>query len=132
MKPNYVANKSAWECVSFLWIISCILIFPLIILIFRIIAVKKFAMEFYNDKIIIKKGWLNTSEDQMTFMGVTAVSIDKSFWGSICNYGTVKVDCVGQKWDIDTTTYIKNPEGLKHYLQSRMVTAPKSAQFVQM
>ena len=132
MSPNYTAKKSAWECVNFYWIIACILIIPLIVLICRITAVKKFSMEFYDNKIIIKKGWLNTSEDQITFMGVTAVSVQQSFWGSICGYGTVKVDCVGQKWDIATTSYIKNPEALKRYLQTRMVTAPKSNQFVQM
>lgn len=51
MKPEYVARKSACEALSFLWILSCILIIPAVILAFRIVAVKKFRMEFYQDKI---------------------------------------------------------------------------------
>ena len=120
MKPDYVAQKSAWSCVSFLWILSCILIIPLIVLIFRIIAVKKFRLEFYEDKIIIKTGWLNTKKKQMVFMGVTSVSTEQSLWGKIFGYGTVLVDCVG-KWDVRTTEYIQKPNELEEYLQTRIV-----------
>ena len=56
MKPEFVAKKSGWAAVSFLWILGCILLFPLIIvLIFRIITVKHYEIEFYQDKIIIDK-----------------------------------------------------------------------------
>ncbi len=120
MNPNYVAKKSAWSCISFLWILSCILIVPIFIIAFRIITVKKFCLEFYDDKIVIKSGWLNTKKKQMTFMGVTAVEVEKSIWGRICGYGDVLVDCVGN-WDVDLTTYIKNPEKLEEYLQTRIV-----------
>ena len=50
MKPNYVAKKSAWSAVSFLWILSCVLIIPIFIIACRIITVKKFSLEFYDDK----------------------------------------------------------------------------------
>ena len=120
MNPNYVAKKSAWSCISFLWIISCILIVPIFIIAFRIITVKKFCIEFYDDKIVIKSGWLNTKKKQMAFMGVTAVEVEKSIWGHFFGYGDVLVDCVG-KWDVDLTTYIKNPEKLEEYLQTRIV-----------
>jgi uncharacterized membrane protein YdbT with pleckstrin-like domain len=88
--------------------------------------VKKFSLEFYDDKIVIKSGWLNTKKKQMAFMGVTAVSVEKTLWGNIFGYGTVMVDCVG-KWDVNFTTYIKNPEKLEQYLQSRIVNASHSA-----
>ncbi len=122
MKPNYVAEKSAWSVVSFLWILSCILVIPAVILVFRIIAVKKFRLEFYDDKIVIKSGWLNTKKKQMAFMGVTSVEVEKSLWGNLFGYGNVIVDCVG-KWDINFTSYIKKPEKLEQYLQTRIVTA---------
>ncbi len=120
MKPEYVARKSACEALSFLWILSCILIIPAVILAFRIVAVKKFRMEFYQDKIIIHRGWLNQSQKTMVFMGVTSADLEKTLLGSIFNYGTVRVDCVG-KWDVNSTTYIKDPEQLQAYLQSRIV-----------
>ena len=126
MKPNYVAKKSAWSAVSFLWILSCVLIVPIFIVACRIIAVKKFCIEFYDDKIVIKSGWLNTKKKQMTFMGVTAVSVEKSVWGHLFGYGNVIIDCVG-KWDVNFTTYIKNPEKLEEYLQSRIVNAAHAA-----
>ena len=79
MKPNYVAQKSAWSAVSFLWILSCVLIIPIFIIACRIITVKKFSLEFYDDKIVIKSGWLNTKKKQMAFMGVTACRWRKHF-----------------------------------------------------
>ena len=120
MKPDYVAKKSGWSAVSFLWILSCILVIPAIVLVFRIIAAKHYEIEFYQDKIIIKSGWLNKKKKQMVFMGVTSTSTEQSLWGQLCNYGTVIVDCVG-KWDVNSTTYIKNPEKLEAYLQTRIV-----------
>ena len=123
MKPNYVAKKSVWGCVSFLSIIACVLVIPLFVLIFRILATKQFRLEFYNDKIIIKSGLLNKKKKQMVFMGVTSVSVEQSLFGRIFGYGDVIVDCVGT-WDINSTTYIKNPEALEEYLQTRIVKAP--------
>ena len=131
MKPNYVAHKSAWSCVSFLWILACVLVIPLIVLIFRIIAVKHYAIEFYDDKIIIKSGWLNTKKKQMVFMGVTSVSVEQSLWGKMFNYGTVVVDCVG-KWDVNSTAYICNPNALEAYLQTRIVSDRPTAPIVHM
>ena len=130
MKPNYVATKSTWAVWSFLSILLCLLIVPIIVQVFRIITVKKYRIEFYDDKIIVKSGWLNTKTRQMVFMGVTSVSINQTLWGKMCNYGDVNVDCVG-KWDVDTT-YIKKPRELENYLQTRIVRASAHNQFVHM
>lgn len=120
MKPEYVARKSVCEALSFWRIVSCILIIPAIILAFRIIALKHYRLEFYSDKIVIHRGWLNESHQTMVFMGVVTTSLKKSMWGTLFNYGTVIVDCVG-KWDVSSTTYIKNPEKLIAYLEKRIV-----------
>ena len=53
-------------------------IIPIIVQVFRTISAKHYFLEFYDDKIVIKSGWLNTKKKQMTFMGVTAVSVEKS------------------------------------------------------
>ena len=131
MEPNYVARKSAWSCISFLSILACILIIPIFVLVFRIIAAKKFRLEFYDDKIIIKRGWLNTSEEEMVFMGITSMTIKQSIWGKLFKYGTVSVNCVGP-WDVNLTTLILEPEKLKQYLQSRIVAAPAAQPLVHM
>jgi uncharacterized membrane protein YdbT with pleckstrin-like domain len=136
MKLEYVAKKSACSVLSFWRIILCVLIIPIIPLVFRIMAAKEYRLEFYADKIIVRSGFLNKKEETMVFMGVTGVSVSQSFWGQLFNYGTVKVDCVG-KWDVEHTTYIKNPKELQTYLKGRIVktnpvATPAYNQYVQM
>ena len=131
MKPNYVAQKSSWGAVKAWHILLFFLVFPLIVMIFQIIAIRKYRLEFYDDKIIIKSGWLNTKSKVMTFMGVTSTSVEKSVWGSMFHYGTVVVDAVG-KWDVSATTYIKNPEALEEYLQTRIVQINTNNQHIHM
>ena len=128
MKPNYVAKKSVMEVVSFWRSVACILIIPIFVLVFRIIATKKYRIEFYDDKIITCSGLINTTKKQSVFMGVTSTSVKRTLLGRVFNYGDVAVDCVG-KWDVDTT-YIKNPNELEAYLQSRIIQAPQANQFV--
>lgn len=128
MKPNYTATKSAISAISFWGIVSCILIIPIFVLIFKIIAAKKYRIEFYDDKIVTYSGLINTSKKQSVFMGVTSSSINQTLLGHIFNYGDVTVDCVG-KWDVDTT-YIKNPKALDEYLQTKIIETTQSNQFV--
>ena len=127
---NYVAKKSAWSVVTFWSVLACILIIPIAILICRIIAVKKYTMEFYDDKIIIREGLINTHKKQITFMGITGVSVDKGLKGQIFGYGTVHIDCVGKKWDLNEVVGIKAPEKLEAYLQEKIVQVPMSNQIV--
>ena len=128
MKPNYVATKSIAAVLSFWKILSCIFIIPIFFLIFRIIEIKKYRIEFYDDKIITYSGFINTNKKQSVFMGVTSTSIEQTLFGNIFNYGNVTVDCVG-KWDIDTT-YIKKPQELEAYLQTKIIHTPQTNQFI--
>ncbi len=127
MNPNYVAKKSVVTVFSFWGIVSCILIVPIFILVFKILTIKKYKIEFYDDKIIVYSGLFNTSKKQCVFMGVTSTAVEQTLFGKIFNYGDVKVDCVGQ-WDIDTKS-IKNPYELEKYLQSKIIQTPTN-QFV--
>ena len=112
--PNYVATKSAWSAVSFWAIAFSWLIFPLIIMIVRIISIKSERIEFYDTSVVVKKGILNQKERNSTLTSIISVSVNKSLWGRIFGYGDVEIDIVG-RWDINTKG-IKNPEGLKNYL----------------
>ena len=116
MKPNYVAKKSVTSVLSFWLIVFFWLVIPLIIQIARILSVKCYSIEFYDDKIVVKSGVLNKNEVQSVFGGVYSVSVSQSFVGRIFNYGNIKVDCPG-RWDIDTTG-IKDPSALKKYLEN--------------
>ena len=128
MKPNYIAKKSVFAKLSLLKILLCLLIIPLIVLIFQIIILKKFRIEFYDDKIITYSGWLNVTRKQMTFMGVVFTTVHQSMIGQIFNYGNVNVDCVGT-WDVDLT-YIKKPKKLEEYLRSKIISVPTTNQFI--
>jgi len=128
MEPNYIARKSAISVLSFWRIVSCVLIIPLFVLIYRIIEVKKYRIEFYDNKIITYSGIINTTKKQSVFMGVTSTNVSQGLFGHIFNYGDVNVDCVG-KWDIDTKN-IKKPAELENYLQTKIIQAQQSNQFV--
>lgn len=128
MKPNYVATKSVCSVLSFWGIVSCILIIPIFVLIYKIIAIKQYRIEFYDDKIVTYSGLLNTSKKQCVFMGVTSTNVNQSLFGHMFHYGDVVVDCVG-KWDVDTS-YIKNPDELEAYLQTKIIHAPQTNQFI--
>ena len=115
MTPNYVAKKSIAASLSFWLILFFWLVIPLIIQISRILKAASYSIEFYDNKIVTKSGVLNKNENQCVFSRVYSVSLYRTFFGRILNYGNVKVDCPGV-WDIDTTE-IKNPLELKKFLE---------------
>lgn len=125
MQPEYVAKKSILPAFSFRRVILFFLIVPLIMIICEVIKLKKDVIEFYDGKIVCKKGVFSKSETTTVFMGVYAVNIEQSYFGKIFNYGNVKVDAVG-KWDINSTG-IENPKELKAYLENFVKQTAQSA-----
>lgn len=129
MQPEYVAKKSILPAFRFWRNILFFLIVPLIMIIYDIIKLKNEVIEFYDGKIVCKKGVFSKSETTTVFMGVYAVNIEQSYFGKIFNYGNVKVDAVG-KWDINSTG-IENPKELKAYLENFVKqTAQSTVKFV--
>ena len=118
MEPNYVAKKSAVSVLSFWLILFFWLVIPLIIQIARILSAKCYTLEFYDNKVVTKSGVLNKSENQTVFSKVYSVSLSQTLFGRMFGYGNITVDCPGA-WDIDTCG-IKNPAGLKKYLESHI------------
>lgn len=116
MQPNYVAKKSAWTAVSIWTILLCWLIFPVIVMIFKIIALKAESIEFYDQKVVQRSGIIAKRERQSLLTNVTSVSVNQSVLGRIFNYGDVQVDLIG-KWDINTNG-ISNPHKLKEFLEN--------------
>ncbi len=119
MNVEYVAKKSAWGAVTLFSVLFCWLIIPLLIMIFRIIAIKSFSIEFYHDYIITKSGVFSKKEQRTSFMGVVCVNMEQSLMGRIFKYGTLRVDIVG-KHDF-TLDKIADPKDLKQYLETRTV-----------
>ena len=62
---------------------------------------------------------LSRSERKVIYHGAYSISLDQSFFGRIFGYGNLMVDAVG-KWDINLNC-IKDPEGVKRYLEKTLV-----------
>ena len=120
MKPEYVAKKSIVKAFTPLTVLFLALIFPIFVILYRILAIKCESFEFYSDHVIHKRGVLNKHEDRKPFFRVNGVSFNQSLLGSICDYGNLVVDATG-KWDIRLEG-IKKPRALKAYLEGRGVT----------
>lgn len=118
MHPNYIVKKSIIPVLNLWLILFFWLVIPLIIQVLRIVTVKQFTVEFYDHKVVTRAGLFRKWETQVVFMGVNSVSVSQSLLGQIFGYGDVRVDCRG-KWDVDTYG-IKNPKGLKTYLEKRI------------
>ncbi len=121
---RYKAVRSA--CFQFRFFL-CVLLFLLgilpgvIYIIYKNITAHSCTIEFYDDKVISRSGVFNKQENESVFKGVLSVSINKTFFGGIFNYGDVKADLTGK--NNMTLTGVKNPDGLKQYLQSRKIEA---------
>lgn len=148
--PNYVVKMSVWKVLKIwkLIVIAGLIfgglvlptslnligsaktlgtILPIVIgalwflkLICKIISNACISIEFYNDKIVQKRGVFSRYEKQSAFFGVKTVSIYKTFRARIFGYGDVIMDNFGGE-DLDLDTYgIRRPEALKKYLESVM------------
>ena len=115
VKPNYVMKKSAWSVVRPWHILLFFLVIPLIIMIIKIINIKDESISFYNNKVVQRYGIFSKNEKTTIMTPVLSVTVKQTFWGRICNYGTVYIDVVG-KWDIQMRG-IKRPWQAKEYLE---------------
>ena len=116
VKPNYVMKKSAWSVVRPWHILLFFLVIPLIIMIIKIINIKDESISFYNNKVVQRYGIFSKNEKTTIMTPVLSVTVKQTFWGRICNYGTIYIDVVG-KWDIQMRG-IKRPWQAKEYLES--------------
>ncbi len=119
MEPNFVANKSIWSEYGgriTLCVLLCWLIVPIFLIIYMIIKAKRFRLEFYDQRVVMRSGVFNTEEKQALLTNIIGVRISRSLGGNLFNYGDVFVDIVGH-WNIDTTA-IKYPKQLKAFLES--------------
>lgn len=116
VKPNYVMKKSAWSVIRPWHLLLFFLIVPLIIMIVKIINIKDDKILFYNNKVVQQSGVFSKYEKTNVLTRVLSVTVKQTFWGRLFNYGTVKVDVVGE-WDINMSG-VKDPMGAKAFLET--------------
>ena len=148
--PNYVVKMSAWKVIKLwkLALIAALVIVGLVLpgalgltgmlatvvtivpialgalwllkLICKLISNGCVAIEFYDDRIVQKRGVFRRWEKQTAFFGVKAVSIFKTFRARLFGYGDIVIDNFGgDELDVGTVG-IKKPEKLKKYLEGVM------------
>lgn len=118
MNCNYVAKKSAWSALTPLTVLFFWLIIPLFVIIARVISVKAYSLEFYDDYIIEHSGVINKHEKRIAFAGVVAVNLEQTLIGRMCNYGTLAIDVIGAH-DLCLKDIAK-PKDLKEYLETKL------------
>lgn len=96
----------------------------LAVILFTFFEAKMFKIEIYTDKIKMYSGIFNRKEHNALMTPILSVNIEQSIWGQIFNYGNIRIDRMGQGWDINTQ-YIKNPKKLKNYLETKITSVKK-------
>lgn len=119
MHLEYTVKKSPWAAITFWRVVGIIVIIPAILMVVDFIKLSFEKIEFYSDQIIYKKGVFNRTKTKSAFLGITAVNVNQSLLGRICNFGDVKIDVIGH-WNINTDK-VSNPHKLVDYLSDKIV-----------
>ena len=113
-------DPTAQIIVTILAVISCLFTVGLLLVqIYLIEEAHVHICEFYENRVVEKRGVFSIQEKQKVFLGVYTVTVRQSLAGRIFNFGDVIVDSPGD-WDAKQTFGISNPHGLKRYLEKRI------------
>lgn len=112
----FSAKQSVWVAFKLWRILLIWTIVPIIFIVADIIKAKCYKITISGNMIIKSFGVLNKHNEQYAMAGITSVYVDKTFFGGICNYGTVCVSLAGGK----TVSFeaIAKCHELESYIQS--------------
>ena len=110
-------------------VIAFLLHIPLLKFIYHAIDLKQTRIEFYEERIVIREGWLNKNERVMLFMGITEVRKKVSFWDILFGYGTIYISGVSD-FNVRPMKYIKRPRRLQRYLNRNIISASSTNRVV--
>ena len=85
------------------------------VIIIAVLSAKSHIILIYENRIVSRYGLISKHENYSVMTPIIGVSVSQGVWGKICNYGYVHIDKMGKGWDI-STDYVKDPNGLKHFL----------------
>ncbi len=110
-------------------LIGILMNLSLFIFLIHVIVVKQTRIEFYDERIVVREGWLNKNERVMLFMGITEVRKKVSFWGMLFGYGTIYISGVSD-FNVRPMRYIKKPRRLQSYLNRNIISASSTNRVV--
>ena len=99
---------------------------PFIITLIECLKLIFIKMDFYDEKVVVRKGILSRTENQQAFVGVSGIKITQSIFGRIFNYGTVCFLLTGHKKF--SFVDIRKPKKLKEYLETKWVNTTDAKQ----
>ena len=108
-------KRSTWAEMTLLKVLFFWLIIPIVV---AAVVAKHYVVNITDKKIIVKSGVFNTSDSEYALAGVTQINVSKSFWGGICNYGTVTISLAGNK--SVTLDGICNANGVKKFIENQL------------
>ena len=124
MEEEYVAKQSPFYQFSFLLCLILLVLFVLpgvIYILVKVLKANHHVITFYKGKYVIKTGIIHTNETEVVFKGVLSASVQQNLRGKMFNFGIVSADIAGSKRLY--LTGVKNPNGLKDYLNSKQINA---------
>ena len=130
MKPLITIRKTMWSLTwTFIWtIFLSFLIFPVFYLIYRIVAVRSYYTEVYEDRVIDYGGVFNKSKNEHSITKVLGVNKTQSFFGNMFDYGNISVNLVGSRGLLYNG--IGDVNKVEQFFKSRIINANELKQAI--
>ncbi len=112
------------------WLILAILFFwilfiPVIVWIGYCISVSCKRGTIVGDKLTLESGVIAKKTSSILITQCLSVRVEQSFFGSIFDYGTVRMNCVGRHSDV-TFVKVKEPNLLAGFIEQNLAVKDKS------
>lgn len=108
-------KRSTWAEMTFLKVIFFWLIIPIIV---AAVVAKHYVVRISDRKITVKSGVFSSHNSEYAMAGITQINVSKSFWGGICNYGTVSISLAGNR--TVTLEGVCDPYGVKSFIEGQL------------
>lgn len=115
MNEMMEVKRSVWAEMTFLKVILFWLIIPIIV---AIVVAKNYVVKISKTTILVESGVFNKNKEEYAVAGITNISVSQSFWGRICNYGTLDISLAGNKRV--SLMGIKGPNEVKLFLNEKL------------
>ena len=108
-------RRSIWAEMTFLKILFCWLIIPVVV---AVVVAKSYTVTITDKKIIVKSGVFNKRTSEYAVAGITSMTVNQPFFGGIFKYGTLAISLAGNR-----SVYLENivdPQSAKSFLNKKL------------
>ncbi|MBQ9114027.1 MAG: PH domain-containing protein [Clostridia bacterium] len=108
-------KRSTWAEMTWLKVLFFWLIIPIVV---AATVAKHYVVRITDRKITVHSGVFNKQNCEYAMAGITQISVFKSFWGGICNYGTVSISLAGNRTVM--LEGVCDPYGVKSFIEGQL------------